>query len=101
MLRRFIGQGAFFWEIRWIAKSNFRKGGANLPVCLDSPQGIATISEIAFGDCSSKRGMGKGARLDGSAAQGFLVKDSPATLERVDRLFGVQRAQRGDGYSIH
>ena len=54
MLRRFIGQGAFFWEIRWIAKSNFRKGGANLPVCLDSRQGIATISEITFGKCSGK-----------------------------------------------
>src|SRR5579864_2878233 len=34
------------------AKSNFRKGGANLPVCLDSPQGIATISEITFGNQS-------------------------------------------------
>jgi hypothetical protein len=35
-------------------KNNFRNGGANLPVCLDSPQGIATISEIIF-DSRSKR----------------------------------------------
>jgi hypothetical protein len=32
-----------------LAKSNFRNGGANLRVCLDSRQGIATISEITFG----------------------------------------------------
>jgi hypothetical protein len=32
-----------------LAKSNFRIGGANLRVCLNSPQGIATISGIAFG----------------------------------------------------
>ena len=36
------------------AKSNFRNGGANLPVCLDSRQGIATISEITFGNQSNR-----------------------------------------------
>ena len=36
-------------KIRAIAKSSFRNGGANLLVCLDSRQGIATISEITFG----------------------------------------------------
>jgi len=30
-------------------KSNFRKGGANLLVCLDAQQGVATFSEITFG----------------------------------------------------
>jgi len=35
---------------RVIAKSNFRNGGANLRVCPDSRQGIATISEITFGN---------------------------------------------------
>jgi hypothetical protein len=38
-----------------IAKSNFRNGGANLQVCLDSPQGIATISEITFGKQSMRK----------------------------------------------
>jgi len=37
---------------RSVAKSNFRNGGANLPVCHDSRQGIATISEITFGKYS-------------------------------------------------
>jgi hypothetical protein len=47
------------------AKSNFQNGGANpcravasrrrMPVCLDSPQGIATISEITFGNQSMSR----------------------------------------------
>jgi hypothetical protein len=42
------------------AKSNFQNGGANpcravasrrrMPVCLDSPQGIATFLEITFGN---------------------------------------------------
>jgi len=35
------------------AKSNFRNGGANLRVYLDSPQGITTISEIHFGNHSN------------------------------------------------
>jgi hypothetical protein len=41
------------------AKSDFRNGGANLRVCLDSPQGIATISEITFGNHykSKERGL--------------------------------------------
>jgi len=37
-------------EYRAFAKSNFRNGGANLRVCLDSRQGIATVSEITFGN---------------------------------------------------
>jgi hypothetical protein len=36
------------------AKSNFRNGGANLPVCLDSLQGIATLPEITFGNQSNE-----------------------------------------------
>ena len=35
------------------AKSNFRNGGANLLVCYDSQQGIATILEITFGNWSN------------------------------------------------
>ena len=41
--------------VRSVAESNFRNGGANLPVCLGSPQGIATSSEITFGKSYSSR----------------------------------------------
>jgi hypothetical protein len=48
------------------AKRNFRNGGANLLVCLDFPQGIATISEITFGNQSNHgaHGVTRPASLD-------------------------------------
>ena len=57
------------------AKSNFRNGGANLRVCLDSPQGIATISEITFGKQSILE-----FRLEFVTA-GFNRKHRPAIFE--------------------
>ncbi len=43
---------------RSFLKRNFRKGGANLRVCLESPQGFATFSEISFEKQSGWRNQG-------------------------------------------
>jgi hypothetical protein len=37
-------------QARANAKSHFQKGGANLPVCLESPQRFPTFSEMTFGN---------------------------------------------------
>src|SRR5215469_1639095 len=83
------GKGVFFWKIRLIAKSSFRNGGDSLPGIEANRQVCPTISETAFGKCSNNR-------LNRCAARRFPAPDSPATPERVDRLFGVQRARRSN-----
>ena len=37
--------------MKLVAKNKFRKGRANLPVCLESPQRFYTYSTISFDDC--------------------------------------------------
>ena len=65
------------------AKNNFQNGGANLPVCLDSPQGIATIWETVFGSQSkrSKRRFGKPLSI--------LLLALPAAARGQDALFSA------------
>jgi len=59
---------------RLFLKKNFRKGGANLRVCHESPQGFATFWEISFEKRSIRAAFGfndhSAVVLSGTAAAG-------------------------------
>jgi len=75
-----------------VAKSDFRKGGANLPVCLDSPQGIATVSEITFGNQSRRKqekSLSQPERIDGILT--LLLEIEPPAKSRLFRCLNLSR----------
>src|SRR6185436_14171365 len=67
-------------SIRLVAKSHFRNGGANLPVCRGARQAPPTISEMTFGNHSRSQLINGGARGDASPVTPLVHSSVKPTL---------------------